>query len=823
MQCGFICFMGIKGMAKTGRYDAFISYRHCEPDSEIASRLQKKLEGFRFPKDIAKKVGRSRLSRIFRDETEFAVSDDLTQAIDEALANSDFLICICSPEYLKSTWCRKEIESFLRLHDRKHVLLVLADGEPAEAFPPEIIYDDIYKIGADGRPYWSKVAREPLAADCRGENSKERNPKIDKATMRLIAAILGIRFDDLQQRHRQEEYKHTRNRVLTVFAVLVAFLAVCIGFLFRIAKQNVEIMKQNEIISQKYADTLAATSDNLLRDGKRMDAVYAARLALSDEKNDQYSELATKALTNALGVYDLPNTFGCDNDVLLPCSVLDKMVISPNGVYASVKDLEHVRYVVDMNSGATVFSFDEDDVSEFVFDGENGFVFKRQDENYCYFDLASGTITDLGISKAHLYSGTETEGFAIGTDDDFTLYKGGGIICNINYSAEGFSGSIYVDVTVDFVPGTNECWVFITDYDIATTTAFILDMQSGSSRRMQVSNKACYDITTDGKSIIWKQDEDYTYSLCIMDAANGTVKSKDVGYIYKMVVLNDDVVVVSELDVTIFNKDLDELDRFEAGYSIQTFISGDAIYLMDSDSRFYKIMNGQYSSYDTVSTEITYSRMQEFRNGKLYRAITGDNHIYTYTFRQSDYMTVTTGDYEEIAYDSVQIQLINENPAASSFVDLVMRSETEFGQNRIKRVAMCRNAELGLIQLYDGAIHIYDSSTGEKLKTIYTIEGEVNLFYYDRQSGYYYISAWNLYVYDEDLKNIYNINDCVFVGIEKQSGALVVLDLSYSNSDNISGLYTLCPVSYDQLISLADDYLDGYEPDERVKEKYSLG
>ena len=101
-------------MAKTVKYDAFISYRHCEPDSDIATKLQKKLEGFRLPKDIAKKIGRTRLSRVFRDETEFAVSDDLTQAIDEALVNSKYLICICSPEYLKSEWCRKEIESFLR-------------------------------------------------------------------------------------------------------------------------------------------------------------------------------------------------------------------------------------------------------------------------------------------------------------------------------------------------------------------------------------------------------------------------------------------------------------------------------------------------------------------------------------------------------------------------------------------------------------------------------------------------------------------------------------------------------------------------------------
>ena len=53
-------------MSNNEKYDAFISYRHCEPDNEIASKIQKKLEGFRFPKDIAKKVGRTRFSRIFR-------------------------------------------------------------------------------------------------------------------------------------------------------------------------------------------------------------------------------------------------------------------------------------------------------------------------------------------------------------------------------------------------------------------------------------------------------------------------------------------------------------------------------------------------------------------------------------------------------------------------------------------------------------------------------------------------------------------------------------------------------------------------------------
>ena len=48
-------------MGNRFRYDAFISYRHCFPDSEIAQNLQKKLENFRLPKAIIEKTGKKRL------------------------------------------------------------------------------------------------------------------------------------------------------------------------------------------------------------------------------------------------------------------------------------------------------------------------------------------------------------------------------------------------------------------------------------------------------------------------------------------------------------------------------------------------------------------------------------------------------------------------------------------------------------------------------------------------------------------------------------------------------------------------------------------
>ena len=112
--------------------DAFISYRHCELDSFISENLHKKLESYKLPNPVIKKIGngRTKIERVFRDEAELPLSNNLSDPITLALDNSEFLIVICTPRLKESLWCKKEIETFVSTHDRKHVLLVLAEGEP---------------------------------------------------------------------------------------------------------------------------------------------------------------------------------------------------------------------------------------------------------------------------------------------------------------------------------------------------------------------------------------------------------------------------------------------------------------------------------------------------------------------------------------------------------------------------------------------------------------------------------------------------------------------------------------------------------------------
>lgn len=63
------------------RYDAFISYRHCDPDKRIAEKLHRMLETYKIPKAIVKASGKKRINRVFRDREELPTSSNLADCL----------------------------------------------------------------------------------------------------------------------------------------------------------------------------------------------------------------------------------------------------------------------------------------------------------------------------------------------------------------------------------------------------------------------------------------------------------------------------------------------------------------------------------------------------------------------------------------------------------------------------------------------------------------------------------------------------------------------------------------------------------------------
>ncbi len=200
--------------AASVRYRAFISYSH--RDAAFAGRLHRRLEGYVLPKRLG---ADRRLTPIFKDREELPAAHDLSTQVRAALAVSDCLIVVCSPDAAASPWVGREIDLFRELHPDRPILAALIRGEPAEAFPPAL---------ADG-------GAEPLAADFRKEADGER-----LALLKLIAGIAGVGVDQLVQRDAQ---RRLRGVMAVTGAAVAAMLAM--GVMTTVALQaRVEAERQ---------------------------------------------------------------------------------------------------------------------------------------------------------------------------------------------------------------------------------------------------------------------------------------------------------------------------------------------------------------------------------------------------------------------------------------------------------------------------------------------------------------------------------------------------------------------------------------------------
>lgn len=197
------------------RFRAFVSYSHA--DAAIAQKLHRKIETYRLPHHLRDREtddpDNGRMGRIFRDREDLPAAEDLSESVKQALAGSQVLVVICSPDAQASIWVAREIELFRALHPGRPVLAALVRGEPEEAFPAAL---------RDGT--------EPLAADLRKEGDGWR-----LGFLKIIAGIAGVPLDALVQRDASRRIR----RVMAVTGgALVALLAMIGMTIFALQSRN---------------------------------------------------------------------------------------------------------------------------------------------------------------------------------------------------------------------------------------------------------------------------------------------------------------------------------------------------------------------------------------------------------------------------------------------------------------------------------------------------------------------------------------------------------------------------------------------------------
>ena len=319
------------------KYDAFISYRHIEPDLTIAKILHDMIEKFNIPKHLRTTLNEKNneslienkhIFRVFRDREELSTKD-LSTMIEEAIADSENLIVICSKRTFLSPWCRKEVQLFKKIHGVNNIIPVLIEGEPDESFLDEL--KNLRTTFVNSENVEEEKSIELLAADIRPDEVKSpsfegyenlensKDSKLNELTKksldilrkseiyRIVASMLNVSYGDLKLRHQE---RYLKRIIYTSIAASIAMLIFVISVTTLYLKSVASERKANE---QSSLMTLNMANEANLQ-GNRILGVLIAQEAMKNvsPKMEKYNKLEAQyenILNNSLITLPFSNQF----------------------------------------------------------------------------------------------------------------------------------------------------------------------------------------------------------------------------------------------------------------------------------------------------------------------------------------------------------------------------------------------------------------------------------------------------------------------------------------------------------------------------------
>ena len=436
------------------KYDAFISYRHTELDSFVAEKIQKYLEEFKLPKKLKgqKKLKKTKIQRVFRDKEELTITNNLEDPIIQALRETEYLIVICSPRIKESIWCRKEIETFIQFHGRQKILTVLIEGEPADSFPEELLYEDeIVKENGIASVHRKNI--EPLAADIRGNSKKEISKKLKSELLRLIAPVFGLEYDDLRQRHRERKIRRivTATAAAAIVGAVIGVAGITSALVInnqnkKIEEQNAYIETQNTTLLHNQAINFANNSLQLLSQDRRIEAIEQAVFGITEYEGIKmpYTPEAKYALIKALRVYDNGEIYKAQNQ-FIGNTKINEMRMSPGRVYMMARDVVDNLYVWDISTDKLVLQLENVYIENVDFLGDYGIVYSDDNEQVkvVYFENIDNIISIEGISGVStVQADISGEHIAISNNDGIKIYNVSSDECELLHEIETKMGEI---------------------------------------------------------------------------------------------------------------------------------------------------------------------------------------------------------------------------------------------------------------------------------------------------------------------------------------------------------------------------------------------
>jgi len=216
------------------RYWAFVSHSHS--DGRWAAWLVRALENYPVP---SKLVGRDtpagpaprRFRPIFRDREELAANPSLRTEIKRVIDQSSYLIVICSPDAVRSSWVNEEVAYFRATHDDARIFCVIVAGEPWASQLGDPSLEECFPLALrtprPGAPGEAGERFQPIAADLRAGGDGRQ-----LARLKLLSGMLGVGLDDLTNRDARRRQRQLALVAASSFAgmlVMGGLAAVALG------------------------------------------------------------------------------------------------------------------------------------------------------------------------------------------------------------------------------------------------------------------------------------------------------------------------------------------------------------------------------------------------------------------------------------------------------------------------------------------------------------------------------------------------------------------------------------------------------------------
>ena len=783
---------------KEYKYDAFISYRHCDLDKFVAENLHKILESYELPKNIKEQLGITgrTIRRVFRDQDELPLSSNLEDPIVDALHNTKYLIVICSPRLKDSMWCKKEIETFKKIRGRKNIFCVLIEGEPSESFPEAVLTDDD-----------NKTLVEPLAADVRGESKKEVLSKIKSEKLRLIAPMYGLDYDDLKQRHKAQEQK----RKLTI-ATIVA--CACLLFALYTSIMLIKINSQQKILKNHQALTLSEKAISSLKRDSRYDAIKNSYQALTKYEGVKmpYTSEAEYALSEALGVYDAGTSFRA-MDELKTKGVVDYIKSNNNEKYILTYDeseelilwnSESLKKIATCND-ITGYGFDEND---FAFAGDNYFAYITKDGNISINSVKDGkrikeikhedtrfnsvkgkgnTITYAAGKKLTIYNIKENK--VIGSIE----YKDD-IVRQMYYSEDGkyiFVGTIINQFAMD-----KEEYITVHAIEVdkakelnsvELNAGYINGMYTRGDNLYVLMNRtmgakfnllvASYNFKSD--ELNWSKTEDDVWGKILTRSFKDGVDH--------VVVVNGNKLNVLEAST---GETLHSFDMKSDIIDVYSYVT-DELYLVFNNDGTVNFVNME------TGKNIIYNGKFAFNLDKYSRVTKNSKGYFLIPENENRVVFYEANSSKELKEEKIELEYASDDSNSVKDADKLKEKYNIRSKNLISRMFYNDDKSLLFVSYVDDSFAVYDTKTKELKNVISDIDDPYHYFGKDKYGRIYIGNITESYILDKNYNKVGHINGLAKLDSKKNK---VIIS---SNSK----YYSLTIYTLNDLLKQAKEYL----------------